>query len=378
MNNKAKSGNIKKLDLSYIIMLLVLVSCSAPSTDGYEVKGKLQNGAGKSIYIDELTAASATTIDSAVIDQEGNYFLEGEIAEPGFFRMRLEQNNFVNIILNPGDRIELNGDASYLFGDYEVKGSRDAILLYNLNEYSRKFGLQTDSIRKIVQSYAGNPKIDSVNRSLSIYYNNMVNARKSYVLDFIDNNTTSIVCLAALESMDPVTDLKYFVKVDNELYTRYPNSKNVKDFHVKVAQVSRLAVGSEAPQIVLNDPDGNTISLSSLRGKVVLIDFWASWCKPCRIENPNVVRLYNAYKDKGFEIYGVSLDKHKGAWVQAIKQDGLNWIHVSDLGFWHSAPVKLYDVQSIPQTYLIDQNGNIIAKGLRGSALEEKIKEILG
>ena len=105
MNNKAKSGNIKKLDLSYIIMLLVLVSCSAPSTDGYEVKGKLQNGAGKSIYIDELTAASATTIDSAVIDQEGNYFLEGEIAEPGFFRMRLEQNNFVNIILNPGDRI---------------------------------------------------------------------------------------------------------------------------------------------------------------------------------------------------------------------------------------------------------------------------------
>ena len=100
MNNKAKFGNIKKLDLSYIIMLLVLVSCSATSTDGYEVKGKLQNGAGKSIYIDELTAASATTIDSAVIDQEGNYFLEGEIAEPGFFRMRLEQNNFVNIILN--------------------------------------------------------------------------------------------------------------------------------------------------------------------------------------------------------------------------------------------------------------------------------------
>jgi len=361
-----------------IIILSVLASCSSPSENGFEIKGNLKNGSGKIVYIDELTTTSVTTMDSSVVDEEGNYSLSGNIEELGFYRIRLDKNNFVNIILNPDDQIELNGDASYLFGNYEVKGSRDAILLYEINEYSRKFGERTDSIRKFVQSFVGNPKIDSVNRMVTLDYNKMLTAKKEYLKNFIDDNTSSIACLAVIESMDPSLDIEYFMKVDKELSKRYPNSKYVQSFHTKVAQISRLAIGSEAPQIVLNNPDGSTVSLSSLRGKVVLIDFWASWCKPCRRENPNVVRLYNTYKEKGFEIYGVSLDKNKAAWIQAINQDGLKWIHVSDLGFWNSAPVKTYDVSSIPQTYLIDKDGKIIAKGLRGNALEKKLREILG
>lgn len=139
-----------------------------------------------------------------------------------------------------------------------------------------------------------------------------------------------------------------------------------------------IAVGNQAPELKYNNPEGEPIALSSLRGKVVLIDFWASWCKPCRRENPAVVQVYNKYKDKGFEIYGVSLDRQMGAWVQAIQQDGLEWIHVSDLGFWNSAPVKLYDINSIPQTYLIGKDGKIIAKGLRAVELEKKLAEIFG
>ncbi len=136
--------------------------------------------------------------------------------------------------------------------------------------------------------------------------------------------------------------------------------------------------GSMAPDFSLPKADGTPFSLSKLRGKYVLVDFWASWCGPCRKENPQVVALYNKYKDKGFEILGVSLDEDKEAWLKAIEKDRLTWIHVSDLKGWQNEAARLYNVNAIPMTYLIDPDGVIIAKGLRGPALEAKLQELLG
>jgi len=127
----------------------------------------------------------------------------------------------------------------------------------------------------------------------------------------------------------------------------------------------------------MTDPDGKLFSLSSLRGKVVLIDFWAAWCRPCRMENPNVVRIYNAYKDYGFDVLGVSLDQNRDAWLKAIEADKLTWHHVSDLKYWQSAAAQLYGVGSIPFTVLLDRDGKIVAKNLRGEELERKVKELL-
>jgi peroxiredoxin len=139
-----------------------------------------------------------------------------------------------------------------------------------------------------------------------------------------------------------------------------------------------VPVNGPAPEISQQTPEGGTFSLSQLRGKVVLIDFWASWCRPCRIENPNVKKVYAKYASKGFEILGVSLDRDHAAWVKAIKDDGLPWKHVSDLGFWNNAAAQQYGVQSIPYTVLVDREGNIIEKGLRAHDLDAKLAEILG
>lgn len=146
----------------------------------------------------------------------------------------------------------------------------------------------------------------------------------------------------------------------------------------KAVLAKKLAVGATPPEIELPNPDGKMIRLSDMKGKVVLLDFWASWCRPCRQENPNVVRVYDEYKNKGFEILGISLDRTRDAWVKAIADDGLGWKHVSDLQFWNSAAAKDYSVGSIPATFLLDKEGKIIAKNLRGPSLEAKLAEVLG
>ena len=146
----------------------------------------------------------------------------------------------------------------------------------------------------------------------------------------------------------------------------------------KMAQARTFMTGVEAPDFAMQTPEGETLKMSDLRGKVLLVDFWASWCGPCRKENPKVVRLYEKYKDKGFEILGVSLDSKKDRWINAIAQDGLTWPQISDLKGWKNEAAKMYGVRSIPTTLLLDAEGKIIGRNYRGAALEAKLKEILG
>jgi len=158
----------------------------------------------------------------------------------------------------------------------------------------------------------------------------------------------------------------------------YDQSEPASETKAEPGKQTGINVGDLAPEISLPAPDGKIVTLSSLKGKYVLIDFWASWCPPCRRENPNVVRMYDQYKDKSFEIYGVSLDGSKEKWEEAIKADGLPWIHVSDLGGWNSSVVPQFSISGIPHTILLDKEGRIIAKDLRGESLEAKLKEVIG
>ncbi|MDP3003258.1 MAG: TlpA disulfide reductase family protein, partial [Bacteroidales bacterium] len=188
--------------------------------------------------------------------------------------------------------------------------------------------------------------------------------------------------------LNPSRDLKYFVKVDSSMSILYPEYEPVTSLH---EQVQELVAGikvetdiapasgekTEAPEISLPTPDGDTIKLSSTRGSVVLLDFWAAWCVPCRQESPNLVKAYNLYHKKGFQIYQVSLDKTKEAWMKGIQDDKLeNWIHVSDIKYWNSVVVPLYKIESIPYNFLLDKEGRIIASTLRGEQLQIKLAEL--
>jgi len=187
----------------------------------------------------------------------------------------------------------------------------------------------------------------------------------------------SLVPYFATNYLMPQANFDFLKQVDSKYYNEFAKSKYAQDLHKRIEVLGKTAEGSLAPDIVLQDPFGKTISLSSLRGKTVLVDFWASWCRPCREESPNLVKAYNKYKIRGFEIFSVSLDDNRDAWQKAINDDKMLWTHVSDLMKWNSSVVNLYNIESIPFTVLIDAEGKIVAKNLRGKALEEKLAEIL-
>jgi peroxiredoxin len=218
----------------------------------------------------------------------------------------------------------------------------------------------------------------------------------TYTKNYIDKNLESLVSLVALYQqvapnvyvLNPGKDLNYFVKVDSAMSILYPDYEPVTSLHRQVQEfVSAMkgdsevtpvsSAGGEAPEISLPTPEGDTIKLSSTRGSVVLVDFWASWCMPCRQENPNLVKAYNLYHKRGFQIFQVSLDKTKEAWVKGIQDDQLGkWIHVSDIQYWNSVVVPLYKIESIPTNLLLDRDGRIIAANLRGEQLQIKLGEL--
>jgi peroxiredoxin len=194
---------------------------------------------------------------------------------------------------------------------------------------------------------------------------------------FVEEHLGKFVTLQAIAMLNPDTDLNLFKKTSELLSEKYLNNPFVMNFSSSVASLTKLAPGTIAPNFTISTPDDKPISLNDFKGKYVLIDFWASWCRPCRAQNPELVALYKKFKGKNFEIFGISLDQNKDAWVQAIAADKLTWPQGSDLQYWNSAPAKLYNITFIPFNYLIGPDGTILAKNLTGKDLENKLQELL-
>ena len=338
-----------------------------PTGKKVEVSGNLPNGKGRSIKLEWLQSNKVDALETKTIAEDNTFSFSVDLPEEGFYRVNVEEKLMAILVLYGDEKAVVNFREN---GEYDVSGSEHSILFKELSGMVNEI----NSLQATIQQAQGS---NNGPAALQAYNKQQDNLKKIRAL--ILDNSSSLAVLGGLDFINKDTDFDVYKKVAESLTESLPNSEYTKNLNKMVKDMSRLAVGSYAPEINLKDPDGNAIALSSLRGKLVLIDFWASWCRPCRAENPNVVRMYNQYKNKGFEIYSVSLDKSKPQWEAAIEKDGLVWpSHVSDLGYWNSSVVPLYNVKGIPLTYLIGKDGKIIAKNLRGPSLEAKLKEVLG
>jgi peroxiredoxin len=381
--------------LIYFLFLLVLIS-SCGSDQG-TITGEITGADGQMVYLDVEVDRQPMFIDSAVV-KNGKFSLNVKEPKLGFYRMSLSNSNAVILIIDKDDKIHYTGDAVNLNENYTVKGSYHSELLHNFLQGKNRLEDEGSEVQEQINRFASQGDAEARNRAID-RYNELNKEYIEFVEGFIREHNSSPAVLYAISLVNPMNDLELYKLVEQglkgifedspyyvslvgkikETENQIENQKLLAEQQKMMEQAQQsLSQGSVAPDIRLEDPNGKVRALSELRGKYVLIDFWASWCKPCRIENPNVVRMYNQYKNKGFEIYAVSLDRTKEHWLKAIQDDGLGWIHVSDLKFWNSDAARLYNVNSIPYTILLDKEGRIVAKNLRGPALENKLKEVLG
>jgi peroxiredoxin len=375
-----------------LFFILTLLFCGCKN-NSIQISGQLENPVkGEYLYLDELKANELETIDSVKIGEDGRFTFKRETTLPTFFLLKINNSNFFTILCEPGEKLRIEARFDSLNFPLSVSGSKGTEKIVEYNKALKNTVSKLMSLNEIYMQNSDSPDLQKVIQSLDSMAQQYLNEINVYTKRYIDDNIKSLVSLVALYQqvapqvyvLDQVKDLNYYVKVDSSLFSLFPESEPVKALHEQVQSLisqtdatALLKIGDEAPEISLPSVDGKIITLSSTRGGIVLLDFWASWCSPCRLENPNLVKAFNQYRGKGFKIYQVSLDKTKDDWLKGIQDDNLSqWIHVSDLKYWNSAVVPLYKIESIPSNMLLDNNGKIIATNLRGEALQEKLSEL--
>ena len=366
-----------------LFALFILNSCSdQDKSKTFELKGQLNGAKGQIIYLEKLSGPQPVLLDSVELDNKGRFEFSNYTPKIGFYRVKVNNQNFAMLVLDSADKITLTGDIEDLGNSYKVEGSAETKLFIEYNELSKKRDMRLDSLNKAFQMamepYKMNAKrVDSLSALFEGPYNAIVGSANVAIVQKIRQNSDKYSSIMAIQSLEPDKYADVYKALDEGLNKKFPHDRNVMMFHDVVTRMLATTLGQTAPDIVMQSPDGKEIALSSFRGKVVLVDFWASWCGPCRKEMPNVVKAYAKFKNKGFEIFGVSLDQDKNRWIEAIAKDGMTWPQVSDLKYWESAAARIYNVQSIPYTVLLDKEGRIIDKNLRGEELEKRLTELL-
>ncbi len=365
-----------------ITSALLFVACNNLKDNEFLISGTA-NGIenGKKVFIEVQTETGTLAKDTAVVT-DGKFELKGitEEIDLGFIRIENEQIN-LPLILEEG-KIEIN----------IVKDSLHKSTLGGTpnNDKFQKFNTESRAISEKVAKFEkdNGPEMQKAQMSndtvtinkLLKEYKKFQNEMNDYSKKFIKENPDAYLSVLLLENflmrqyLTPEDIKSYFEGLDKDV----KETKSGKKIKTALDSMSAIVIGKPAPNFSAPSPEGKTISLKESLGKVTIIDFWASWCGPCRAENPNVVALYNEFHPQGLNIIGVSLDKDAAKWKDAIAKDGLIWSHVSNLKFWEDPIAKQYNVQSIPATFILDEKGNIVAKDLRGEELRAKVAALLG
>jgi len=373
---------MKKL-FTIVFCTATLFACNNESQKGkFTVSGELKNAPDQKVYLEELYFSEKDPVILDTIEiKNGKFTISALAPEQGLYRLRFEKTEAPFIFINDNPSIKVTADYNKLSLETIVFNSSANQLLRNFITSINTRRKSLEEKTAALQQYPSPVETDSLYNVLKKEVSSQESAYKNYIIQYLDTTSNAVMAMFSLGYTRDIEPDK-LEKTITGLTRRFPNTPAivaiVAQYNQMIAQYkAKPSDGKLAPDINMADTSGKPFALSMLRGKYVLVDFWASWCGPCRGENPNVVKAYNKFKNKNFTVLGVSLDKDKASWVKAINDDNLNWYHISDLKYWSSAAVALYGFDGIPYNVLVNTEGQIIGSNLRGEALEMKLGELI-
>ena len=365
--------------LHLIVLLFVLISCQNKNEKINEIKltvnyiGEIEGG---EIRLQKVSSAYSIELYKSENFNNNKIVFDISLLESTLFRLDILGKESIDLILNNTD-VNVNIDNSSSEFKYTIEGSYDTDVLKNVGKIISNYKYD---IRQINEKFikASQEKNYKVVNELRYDANILKIDFEKHLKNYLRTVNNSLAVIITSDYLDIDNNISFWDSTLTKYRDNFSYNSYFKSFEKKVNKIKSVSIGSVAPEVILSDTTGKDIALSSLRGKYVLLDFWAGWCGPCRMENPNILKNYLKYKDKGFEVYQVSLDRSRSDWVNAIKKDNLIWYNVSDLKYFQSEAAAIYNIDRIPKGFLLDPNGVIIAKDieLRGNRLGEKLNEI--
>jgi peroxiredoxin len=374
--------------LNIAACIFLLVSSCSEDKHNFKIKVSVDGVKNETLHLARRTLTGSIQVDSAVADKSGIFLLEGYTEQPDFYIVYVHPQHYINLIINPGDDFRVRADVSGFENNYLVEGSKDSRLIQKMVSMQAKTLVKITEISTAYENGVGQPGFEKLKIHIDSAYKSIVQEHRNFSIKLIEENPHSLASLMALYQQlgrdipvfDYKTDFGYYQRVDSNLSALYPKSEAVRDLDRKVNELKNLIhleTGSVAPAVSLPDVQGKTQSIKEYRGKYVLLVFWASWSSQSCDAVKKILPVYEEFKDKGLELYMVSLDRSSDSWKNRMTELHVSGMQVSDLKYWDSPVVDAYKINQLPVMYLLDKEGRILNKDFVPDELKNILNEIL-
>lgn len=378
----------------FFLVATVFILGSCKQDKRFTIHGKITHAKGETVYLEELLTSSTKQIGEAKINGKGEFEFKGVTSIPTFYLLKITDRNFITLLVDSAETVVVEADAANFYREYNVSGSLGSEQVKELDVNLKLTRHKLDSLQSLNDLYEGNPEYDNIRPQWAEEYEKIVEEQVAFSTNFVQKNPFAMASVLALyqklnnaDQFYIIRDLQVMRTAASALNSIYPQSEQVQALYnntlqfVRQQQAAKMQQfiqeqGENSPDIVLPNPEGNDVALSSLRGKVVLLQFWAAVDRGSRIQNPVLVDVYKKYKSKGFDIFQVSVDQNRSEWVDAIDTDKLSWTNVGDME-GSTLATRIYNVKSVPFNYLLDKEGVVVAKNLKGPALDKALAQLL-